>query len=227
MKAFIVLMLSVLFGTNLQVQLQAQVETQTESMRNVENQQLVMQVMSLSNNQSLQRELAITDEQLELLRPVGQRYLKFAGELSTKYKNELAEAQELFQNNDAEGGKKLLGKFQTEMFEFVDELSAKVEDILLPHQISRLKQISKRQTSKLINKHGDEFGVPLALANQIGLSQQETKDLEETIAKVREEFYEEVAKLREKAQAKILKSLPSEKRDKLIELVGEDFNQKR
>ena len=105
----------------------------------------------------------------------------------------------------------------------VDELVVKMEEALLPHQIKRLKQIAL-QKQLLAETKGDQFEMVLRLGDQLELKPREKTKLKTDIAKAKKEYQEELKKLHQKYQKRILDSMPPESQEKLKEILGDMFS---
>ncbi len=99
-----------------------------------------------------------------------------------------------------------------------------IHETLLPHQVSRMQQITLQQSLKRKNPYGDELGAPIALADRLELSEEEKEKLKEAIEKAREAFYKEVRELKKKATDDIMASLPVEKQKQLQEIMGDTYD---
>ena len=101
----------------------------------------------------------------------------------------------------------------------------KAKEVLLPHQIERLRQIAKRQGAKYTNEFHDEFGLTAAFADEIGLSAEEKKRLLDTIKEARNEYYATVEDAKKKANEKIMAALTTEQKEKMKEILGDEYDQ--
>lgn len=192
--------------------------------KDLENQQLVLKVMALSTDKTLQNELAMTDEQIKKVAPLGQKYLRTITGLSSKYKDEVQDAQKLFQAGKQAEGQELLQDMRDELSKSVNEIIEDVEDVLLPHQMKRIRQLSRQESTKLLNSKGDEFGTALALADRLGLSNKQKAALREATENVRKNYYKKIAKLKREAHRQILNRLTADQREKFKELIGDQYD---
>lgn len=203
-------------------------ELQQEYMKNnkdqMERQMLLSQIIQVAYNQSLQDELSLVPEQVETVKTLGQEYQKKMMEFSTERQDEMMEIQELIKEGKNREAMEKSAEYQREFVELTRDIVERAEESLLPHQIERLKQISKQQTSKYSNNYGDEFGIPYGLADEIGLTEEEKRKLKKVIEEARKEYYSQVEKLKEEANERILDAIPSEKRDKLNEILGDFYD---
>lgn len=95
-----------------------------------------------------------------------------------------------------------------------------LEEALLPHQMKRLRQLSVQLRSR--------GGVVRALtsdeiAEEVGISEAKIDELRAANEEAEAQLREEIAKLRAKADEKILATLSAEQRSKWNDMVGEPF----
>jgi Spy/CpxP family protein refolding chaperone len=148
--------------------------------------------MMLLNDENVQKELEIVDSQKEKLQA-----------LQEKIREEM---RAMFQG----GGRDIDRDAIREKFEgFQKEMN----DVLLPHQRERLKQIEVQSRLR--------FGsTSNAVGDALELSDDEREKLREKDRELSEEMNKEIAKVREKYRDKLLETLSPEQRAKWKELVG-------
>ena len=199
-------------------------ELMEKNRKNIENQNLMMRLMSIAGNQALQRELEIVPHQIKGLSEISEAFQKEIVQLNLENREKILEAQKLMQAGKSKEGMNMMQEFQDQMFAMCDSRLKAVEEILLPHQIKRIRQISRQEMLKYQSGFGDEFGIPLAIAEELELSLSEKQDLEKAIKEAREEYYAQLEKLKQKTHEKILKSIPADKRERVKEIVGELYD---
>ena len=97
-----------------------------------------------------------------------------------------------------------------------------VEDLLLPHQISRLQQIQLQQKMKgmgTVNALSDK-----QVLEELGITEEQLAKLKERAKELSDEMQKKMQKLREETQENLLKELTSEQRAKLKSMTGEKFD---
>lgn len=188
------------------------------------NQQVMVRLTSILQNKGLQEELEIPDYQLADLRKTATEFQKEFASFNAENQRKMIELQEEMQSGDAVAAMVEMRKIQGAMFDISDQAMGGVEDILLPHQVTRIKQIARQEMLKYQSGFGDEFGVVFGLSKELDLSPSQTKQLRETIVEARKEYYEKVAKLKAETHKKILESLPAEKQNRIKELLGERYD---
>ena len=97
-----------------------------------------------------------------------------------------------------------------------------IEDLLLPHQISRLQQIQLQQKMKgmgTVNALSDK-----KVLEELGITEEQLAKLKERAKELSDEMQKKMQKLREETQENLLKELTSEQRAKLKSMTGEKFD---
>ena len=191
----------------------------------MELQMFMSQLMQLNFNTELRKELEVVDDQVKSVKKLGQDYQREMMEFHQEHGKMGLEIQKLMQDGKHAEAGELGQEYQRLNQEFSDGFRKKAEEVLLPHQIRRLKQIAKRQGARYSNQFGDQFGIPVSVADEIGLSAEEKKRLIDAVKVAREEYYAAVADARKKANEKIMASLTTEQKEKMQEILGEEYDQ--
>lgn len=211
--------------TFVSAQSDAMAEAQAKQAKMMESQMLMQQLMQLNYNAELRKELEVVDDQVEEVKELGQDYQRDMMKFHQKNAQLAVEMQKLSMAGKHKEAQELGEKYQQLNQELSDKYMEKAEEVLLPHQIQRLKQIAKRQGARFMNEFQDEFGVVASVADEIGLSADEKKRLIDTIRQARKEYYESVADAKKKANEKIMASLTTEQKEKMKEILGEEYDQ--
>jgi Spy/CpxP family protein refolding chaperone len=160
--------------------------------------------MMLLGNEQVREALEIVDDQVQQI-----------DEISEEMRSSM---RDMFMNfrdlSDEERQKK--------MTELNDEYQAKIDEVLLPHQQKRLKQIMMQQRGRgrsgLAGALSDD-----GLAKELNITASQKEEMQRVAEEARREMEEKVAQLRKEMEDKILGVLDAEQRDKYRELVGEPF----
>jgi len=96
-----------------------------------------------------------------------------------------------------------------------------LQDVLLPHQMSRLRQLSTQ--SQLRRRSLAEILTSEPLRSELEISDSQEVELKESEKEIEKELAEEIAKLRAKARGKLLSNLKRSQREKAEELFGDAF----
>lgn len=191
----------------------------------METQMLMNQLMMLGHDSELRKELEVVDDQVESVKELAQDYQTKMMEFHSKNAKIGIEIQKLVQEGKAEEAQELAAEYQERNREFTESYMEKAKEVLLPHQIERLRQIAKRQGAKYTNEFQDEFGLTATFADEIGLSAEEKKRLLDTIKEARNEYYATVEAAKKKANEKIMAALTTEQKEKLKEILGDEYDQ--
>lgn len=113
-------------------------------------------------------------------------------------------------------------KTQEVMRELREELARKVDDVLLPHQKKRLEEISLHMKMKRRGTSGALVDTELAKSLDIDEAQKER--IRRKAIEVQKDLEEKIAKLREEARQEILDELSPAQKRKLEDLLGKDFD---
>ncbi len=155
----------------------------------------------------IQEELELVDEQIEELESIQSEAMKVIRDM-------FSERQD-WANADREN---IREKMQEKMKPF----EGRIKDVLLPHQHSRLQQLAF-QSSGRGSGAGGALNNP-RLLDELNVTDEQKKQLEEAIEEAREKLQKQIAKLQKEAEDDILGILDTEQRKKYRELVGDSFN---
>ena len=159
------------------------------------------------------------------VKDLAQNYQKDMLKFYTDNQESIQKMQQMFQDGDMKEATELGKAFQEKNTAFTQSYMDKVAEVLLPHQVDRLKQIAKQQVVKLTNKYSDEFGMASSMAKELDLTPEETEKLNETIKEAREEYYKSLAAAKKKANEKIMSVLTVEQKKKMKEILGDLWDQ--
>ena len=190
----------------------------------METQMFMQQLMQLNFNSELRKEIEVVDDQVDAVKKLAEDYQREMMEFHQKNGKIGLEIQRLFKEGKMEEAKELGEEYQNRNSEFSEGYKKKIAEVLLPHQIERLNQIAKRQSARYTNEFQDEFGIGVAFADEIGLTAAEKKRLIDTVKEARKEYYATVEEARKKANEKILSSLTTEQKEKMKEILGEEYD---
>ncbi|MCC9608225.1 hypothetical protein LOC68_01055 [Blastopirellula sp. JC732] len=119
-------------------------------------------------------------------------------------------------------------KMQAKMAEVQAEVKADLEEVLLPHQLTRLKQIALQQQVARGGGPGGGSGAANALtsdkvAELLGLTEEQLAELREKREEVAQELREKLLAAQKEAEEKLLSVLTPEQQAKWKELLGEPY----
>jgi len=101
----------------------------------------------------------------------------------------------------------------------------RISEILLPHQVKRLKQIGFQLQTKGIESFSSN-SINKSLADKLGLSKEQLVELKEKAAAVKKRLAEEYQRMRVEAKEELLGVLTAEQRAKFAELSGAKYEEK-
>ncbi|MDG1510986.1 MAG: hypothetical protein P8R31_04770 [Mariniblastus sp.] len=172
--------------------------------------------LNLLGQEAVQKELELVSDQVDAIKEAQDRQREMMREV-------FMGARDRMQGLDNDERQELFKEIQEEMKEANSGLENEVMEELLPHQISRLKQLyNQAQTNR---SGGAQSGsMPNSLVEDLGLTEEQLKELKEKAAEVSQRLKEKVAKLQAQAQDEIFSSvLTKEQLGKYEELMGDKF----
>lgn len=103
------------------------------------------------------------------------------------------------------------------------EALKQINDVLLPHQMDRLRQSTVQVMMKQFARHEKvQSGLLTSQMKQyLEIDDEQAKKIAETAKELREELAEKIKKLNEEALEKLLSELSAEQRKKYKELIGD------
>ena len=172
--------------------------------------------LNLLGQEAIQKELELVSDQVDAIKEAQDRQREMMREV-------FMGARDRMQGLDNEERQELFKEIQEEMKEANTGLEKEVMEELLPHQISRLKQIFNQAQS---NRNGGAQSGKMSesLVEDLGLTEEQLQELKEKAAEVSAKLKEKVAKLQAQAQNEIFSSvLTKEQLEKYEELMGDKF----
>jgi hypothetical protein len=161
----------------------------------------------------VQKELEMTDEQIELIKELGEGRNRGGGVDREALR---AEMEGL---SDEERTAKIKEMRESRSKEQMESLG----EILLPHQMDRLNQLSVQASAQ----NGARSLLNGPLAEKLNITDEQKEELRETAEELQKKFNDEVTKLREEMQAKLIEKLTTEQQAELKEITGEKFTFER
>ena len=165
------------------------------------------ELMGLLQNKSIREEIDLVDAQYQKMKDFQKAKSK---DIQKVIKDVLGGGKV-----DAKAIEQLVKKSQ-------GEASKQLEDMLLPHQISRLRQVSRQV--QMQQRGTAEMLTSRAFAKELGLNDEEKKDLRDKAKEIEKRVKAQIAKLKADARKELIDTLPADKQAKLKEMIGENFN---
>lgn len=166
--------------------------------------------LGLLTDSKVQQELELVDDQIKELEEIQQ-------EAMTMVRDMFSEMQDIPREERGEFMRGLRDKMQ----EKLKPIESRVNEVLLPHQRDRLKQLGFQSSGR-----GQGAGGALMnedVLDELDVTDKQKEDLEEAIEKAKEELEKKYKELVKDAENDILKVLDSDQRKKYREMVGEPF----
>ncbi len=166
--------------------------------------------LGLLQNEQIRKELEIVDDQIEQLT-----------KLQEEAREQMRDVFSGLRDLDPEARRERFTEMREKMAEMQQEMQAKADKILLPHQSERLKQIGVQMQLRARGTSGALLEGELA--ETLKISDEQKKQLEEAAAKATEQMNEKIAAAREEARKQVLEALTPEQRAQLEKLTGKPF----
>ncbi|HMP80541.1 MAG TPA: hypothetical protein PKD54_13890 [Pirellulaceae bacterium] len=159
-------------------------------------------------DEKVQKDLDLSEDQIEHLK-------KLQDDIRNTMMN-------MFQGMQPERGgdpRQMFQEMQEKAEATLKEFEEDLNDILLPHQTRRLKQIAVQSQNR-----GRGVGGSLLsenVRNELNITREQEQKLKEAAEQLEKELQEKIAKLRRDSMNKLLDQLTPEQREKYRELVGD------
>ncbi len=168
---------------------------------------------SMLNNPSVQKDLELVDDQVQRIR-----------DINAEFSKQISEQMKSFQGD---GGSLDLSRAR-ELGDMIRQLKeqqkSELDNILLPHQQDRLKQVSLQMQMQAM---GAARALSSKLAEELGISDEQKERLKKRQQELDNELQEKIKAWRDQARKELLKELTPEQRRKLEEMLGATFEMKQ
>lgn len=165
---------------------------------------------SMLSNKSVQEDLELVGDQLDKV-----------NQIRSDFDQELRDQFEKLKSGDP-GAAQDLGQ---RIMEIQKEKKEKIEGMLLPHQLERLKQV-QLQTKMQQRGTAATLGSK-EVAEALGIDRDQLKKIKKRAEELKEELAKRTEELKEEIRNKLLEELTSDQKEKLAELQGDKFEYKR
>lgn len=166
-------------------------------------------LLTLLANKKVQDELNFVDDQAVQVDELQQEFREEMRYMFEDMRNGGGDRQQMFE------------KMRESMRDLTDDFNKKAEELLIEDQLSRLKQL---QNQAKMSRGVERALESEELRDELGISDEQLEAMKEKAEEVREWVNKETAKIREKAQDKILSVLDKEQQDKIKEMIGDRFD---
>lgn len=168
-------------------------------------------MIGLLLNPRVQEELELVDDQVAELEGLRESMMERTRDLFSGMRD-----------MDPEERETKMAEMREKMQEEMKSLEKEVEAVLLPHQMTRLKQISYQSSGQRRGAGGSLSNE--RLLDELGVTEEQKKELEEKAEEVRAKLQEKYRKMVADAEDEILGVLSESQRSKYKELIGEPFD---
>lgn len=168
---------------------------------------------SMLNNANVQQDLQLVDEQLEQIQQINE-----------EFGQKIKEQMDLMKDENGNFNFQVGSDFRDLMRDLRQQQQDQISAILLPNQQKRLQQVARQMRMKQL---GTEKSLTGKLAEELGISAEQKKRIRNKSQELTRRLEEQIAELRAKAKKELLNELTAEQRDKLTELIGDEFIEKR
>lgn len=168
------------------------------------------------------KELELVDEQVKKLEELHQEATKMQQEALAEFRSVSYQTDGKY---DAEKYRAMSAEYQKARAEVTEKVTKAIEDILLPHQVDRMKQI---QIQSQIKSYGVGALQSALLADALEITDEQMKELAEKRAAAQKKLAEEYARIKAELQEEVLADVLTKKQLRELEsLKGEPYEVKR
>lgn len=165
--------------------------------------------LSMLGNEQIRNELQLADDQW-----------KEVQQIQSDFRSRMRDTM----NGLMEGGfrPERAGELKEKIEAVRTEMTGRLNQVLLPHQLTRLEQLGRHVQMKS-SELGDSMFAG-SLADSLNLTEEQKTRLRERAEELRAEMQAEMRKMQAEAREKLLEELTPEQREKLKELLGDEFD---
>lgn len=171
-------------------------------------------IVGLAMREEVQKELQIVDEQKEKVRALTEEMRNTVG-------NEMRGMFEQLRDLSNEERRTKFDEIRAKMESINADYEKKLGEVLLPHQLERLKQIDLQSK---IRRNGASALTNGDVAQALNLTEEQREKLEKRAAEVQEEMQAKMRELQAEARQKIIDVLTPEQQATLKKLMGDQFD---
>lgn len=166
-------------------------------------------VAGLLQSEDVRTELEVTDDQMADMQAMGE-----------DMRNEMRSMFEGMRDLSPEERQERFQSMRDEMEDIRAEAEERMNDILLPHQVARLKEIQLQQQ---VRRGGLQGALRGELAEKLGITEEQRDELVEKAQELQTEMQEKIAEMRKDAEDELMQVLTPEQRSQLKSMLGTDF----
>lgn len=163
----------------------------------------------LLRNDEIRRELEVTDDQLADLEAMGE-----------DLRNEMRSMFEGMRDLSPEERQERFQTMRQDMEDIRADAEQRMGDILLPHQLARLKEINLQQQ---VRRGGLQGALQGQVADELGITDEQREQMVEKAQELQQEMQAKIEEMRKEAQDELMSLLTADQRAKLESMMGSEF----
>ncbi len=169
--------------------------------------------MSLLGDSKVAEELELDEEQVDALD-------ELQGDMRNVFRETFSGMRDRFREADVDR-EALMDEIRGAIQEKMKSVDDKLEEVLLPHQMSRLSEL----TFQMQAKRGGTQGLLNndKVKEELGITDEQVAEVEAKAEEVKEKLEKKIAQARKDAQDEILSVLTAEQQSKIKAMLGESF----
>jgi Spy/CpxP family protein refolding chaperone len=173
-------------------------------------------LLGLATRDDVQQELQLVDEQKDKVRAI-------SDDMQTKTREEMRGLFDQLRDLSAEERRAKFGEIRAKFEAINSEMEKKLDGVLLPHQLERLKQIDLQNK---IRQRGASALTSGDVADALKLTDDQRDKLEKRAAEVQDELQTKIRELQADARKKMIDVLTPDQQAQLQKLMGDNFDLK-
>ena len=164
-------------------------------------------MFAMASNPDIRKEIELVDDQAEELKRI-----------NAEFSRKLSEQFQSITNGNLESLDK--DRIQDLLKQLNQEKRERMESVLLPHQLDRLKQVALQMNMK---SRGTARALQSELAKELDITEEQVRRLKEREKQLNQELQEKIRQWKEDARKQLLEELTPQQRTKLNQLLGDKF----
>lgn len=165
-------------------------------------------VFFLIQDENVRKDLELVEDQVTKLREIGRKSFEGMREMFSGFRDLSEEERE-----------KKMTEIREKMQKRTEEIQKEMNEVLLPHQRERLKQITLQ--SRLRRGNTSDALASETITKELGITDEQKEKLKAAQEEAEKELREKTEKLRQELKDKVLKVLTAEQRAKFEKMIGE------
>lgn len=160
-------------------------------------------------SEDVRRELEITDDQLADLESMGE-----------ELRDQMRSMFEGMRDLSPEERRDRFATMREDMEEIQAQAEERINEVLLPHQVARLREINLQQQ---VRRGGLQGALRGELAEELGITEEQREQMAAKAEELQQELQQKIEQLRKDAQEELMGLLTPEQRSKIESMMGSEF----